>query len=204
MSRFLLLLAISTLSCTSLFSSTPKEPQKMSTQASTTQNPTVLFKTTLGDFTVELYPEKAPISVKNFLQYVNEGQYDKTIFHRVIEGFMIQGGGFTANMQQKAVHDPITNEADNGLSNKRGTLAMARTGEINSATAQFFINTVDNPFLNFRSKDPSGYGYAVFGKVISGMDVIDLIKKVKTADKGPFQNVPVTPVEIITAKATTK
>jgi len=199
MFHFLLLLTISLISCTNLFSSTPKDIQ-MSKPSTTTQNPTVLLKTSLGDITIELYPEKAPISVQNFLQYVKDGQYDHTIFHRVIEGFMIQGGGFTADMQQKPVRAPIKNEADNGLSNKRGTVAMARTGEINSATAQFFINTVDNPFLNFRSKDASGYGYAVFGKVTSGMDVVDQIKKVKTTDKGPFQNVPSTPVEIISAK----
>lgn len=178
------------------FSSNAKDAQ----MTEKTKNPIVLLKTNQGDIKVELFADKAPISVKNFLQYVNEGFYNHTIFHRVIEGFMIQGGGFTKDMQQKSTHAAIKNEAENGLSNKRGTLAMARTSDVNSATAQFFINTVDNPFLDFKGKTPREYGYCVFGKVIDGMDVVDKIKKVKTSTKGPFENVPVETVEIIEAK----
>ena len=162
--------------------------------------PVVLIKTSAGDITVELDGEKAPNSTKNFLQYVKEGHYNNTIFHRVISGFMIQGGGFTKDMKQKSVHAPIAIESDNGLSNKRGTIAMARTSDPNSATAQFFINTVDNDFLDFKSKTPSGYGYAVFGKVTSGMDVVDKIRKVKTGNKGAFSDVPVETVEILDVK----
>ncbi len=162
------------------------------------EHPKVLIKTSLGDITVELYEDKAPISVKNFLQYVQDGHYNGTIFHRVIPNFMIQGGGFTSDMKQKTVRAPIKNEATNGLLNTRGTLAMARTSDINSATAQFYINTVDNKFLNY--KNDREYGYAVFGKVIDGMDVVDAIEKVKTGSKLPFENVPVTTVEIIEAK----
>jgi peptidyl-prolyl cis-trans isomerase B (cyclophilin B) len=165
-----------------------------------TQNPVVLLKTNKGDIKIELNAEKAPISVKNFLQYVNEGHYDHTIFHRVIDGFMIQGGGFTADMKQKPTHAPIQNEADNGLLNKRGTIAMARTSDVNSASAQFFINVSDNSFLDFKGKNPRDYGYAVFGKVIEGMDTIDKIKNAKTGSKGPHENVPVEPIEIIEAK----
>lgn len=180
------------------FAATPQEADMSNTAKAA--NPTVLFKTSLGDIKVELYPEKAPITVKNFLQYVNEGHYNHTIFHRVIDGFMIQGGGFTANMQQKPVHAAIVNEADNGLKNTKGTLAMARTGEVNSATAQFFINVSDNSFLDFRAKNPRDYGYCVFGKVTEGMNVVDKIKAVKTGTKGPFENVPNETVEIIEAK----
>jgi peptidyl-prolyl cis-trans isomerase A (cyclophilin A) len=166
-------------------------------------NPTVLFKTSLGEFTVELYPEKAPITVKNFLQYVQDGHYNQSIFHRVIPGFMIQGGGFSADMKEKSGRAPIKNEADNGLKNERGTLAMARTAVVDSASAQFFINVANNDFLNFRDKSPRGYGYAVFGKVTEGMDVVDKIVKVPTASKGPHENVPTTPVEILDAKVIT-
>ncbi len=198
MKQVCLLLVLSMMSLASLcFSSTPKDQQPMTDKQ---KNPIVLIKTTQGDIKVELYADKAPLSVKNFLQYVNEGFYDHTIFHRVIEGFMIQGGGFTKDMQQKTTHATIKNEAENGLSNKAGTLAMARTSDVNSATAQFFINTVDNPFLDFKGKSSSAYGYCVFGKVIEGMDVVNKIKKVKTANKGPFENVPVETVEIIEAK----
>lgn len=164
------------------------------------KNPTVLIKTSAGDITVELFADKAPISTKNFLEYTKEGHYNHTIFHRVIGDFMIQGGGFTKDMEQKPTKAPIQNEADNGLSNKKGTIAMARTGEVNSATAQFFINTVDNPFLDFKSKNPREYGYAVFGQVIEGMPVIEKIRKEKTGTKGPFENVPVNAVEIIEVK----
>ncbi|MEI8365713.1 MAG: peptidylprolyl isomerase [Parachlamydiaceae bacterium] len=164
------------------------------------KNPIVLIKTTAGDITVELNAEKAPASVKNFMTYVNEGHYNGTIFHRVIDGFMIQGGGFTKDMQQKSVHAPIAIESDNGLLNKRGTLAMARTSDPNSATAQFFINVSDNAFLDFKGKNQRDYGYAVFGTVTNGMNVVDQMKKVKTSTKGPFENVPVDPIEILDVK----
>ncbi len=158
----------------------------------------VLVKTSLGDMTIELYPDKAPKSVENFLAYVNSGFYDGTIFHRVIDNFMIQGGGFTRDLRQKPTRPAIPNEAKNGVSNTRGTLAMARTGDPNSATAQFFINVVDNPRLDYTS-DASGatWGYAVFGKVVSGLDVVDKIKAVPTGAQGPFKSdVPTTPVVI--------
>ena len=183
------------------FSSTPQEAKDMSTSS---KKPVVLIKTTAGDIKVELDAEKAPGTVKNFLQYVNEGHYDGTIFHRVIEGFMVQGGGFTKDMQQKSVHTPIKIESDNGLKNTRGTLAMARTSDPNSATAQFFINVVDNSFLDFRAKNPNGYGYTVFGHVTEGMDVVDKIRKVKTSTKGPFENVPVEGIEILDVKLMTQ
>jgi peptidyl-prolyl cis-trans isomerase B (cyclophilin B) len=156
----------------------------------------VRLETSLGEIIVELYPDEAPISVENFLGYVEAGFYDGTIFHRVMDGFMIQGGGFTADMTQKPTNKTITNEADNGLKNKRGTVAMARRPDPNSATAQFFINTVDNRPLDHTGKNPQGWGYAVFGKVVEGMDVVDAIAKVKTGTKGSFQNVPVEPVVI--------
>lgn len=181
------------------FASTAKD-LPMSNGQTSNLHPIVLLKTTKGDIKIELDAEKAPITVKNFLDYVNEGHYDHTIFHRVIDGFMIQGGGFTPDMQQKSTHAAIKNEADNGLVNKRGTIVMARTSDVNSATAQFFINVVDNSFLNFKSKNPREYGYAVFGRVIEGMDVVDKIKNVKTGTKGPFENVPVEAVEILEAK----
>lgn len=160
------------------------------------ENPMVVLKTTLGDITIELYPDKAPETVANFLQYVRDGHYNGTIFHRVIDGFMIQGGGFTPDMEQKPTRSPIRNEASNGLRNERGTIAMARTIEPHSATAQFFINVVDNDFLNFQSPDPRGYGYCVFGKVVSGMDVVDQIKAVATTTHGFHENVPLEPIII--------
>ena len=157
----------------------------------------VILETSLGAIKVELYPDKAPISVKNFLAYVKEGHYDGLIFHRVIRDFMVQGGGFTKEMKERgSKHPPIKNEADNGLSNDRGTLAMARTSVVDSATAQFFINVVNNDFLNHRGKTPQGYGYAVFGKVVEGMDVVDKIRAVPTVNRGMFQDVPSTPVTI--------
>jgi peptidyl-prolyl cis-trans isomerase A (cyclophilin A) len=158
----------------------------------------VLIKTNLGEMTVELYPDKAPKTVENFLAYVNGKFYDGTIFHRVIDNFMIQGGGFTPELRQKATRPAIVNEAKNGLSNSRGTLAMARTGDPNSATAQFFINVVDNPRLDYTSDaNGSTWGYCVFGKVISGLDVVDKIKAVPTGAQGPFKSdVPTTPVVI--------
>jgi peptidyl-prolyl cis-trans isomerase A (cyclophilin A) len=148
----------------------------------------VKFQTSLGDFTVEVYPDKAPKTVENFLQYVKDKHFDGTVFHRVMDGFMVQGGGFTADMVQKPTREPIPLEAKNGLKNDRGTIAMARTGNPNSATAQFFVNVVDNNGLNAPS--PDGYGYAVFGKVITGMDTIDKIRTAPTGNKGMFQNVP--------------
>ncbi|MBP3734533.1 MAG: peptidylprolyl isomerase [Desulfovibrio sp.] len=154
------------------------------------ENPVVLLETTSGDILVELYPDKAPETVANFLKYVDNGFYNNTIFHRVIPGFMIQGGGLTARMQQKDTEAPIKNEADNGLKNDRGTIAMARTMDPHSATAQFFINLVDNDFLNFQAPSGNGWGYCVFGKVTEGMDVVDKIAKVKTTTVGMYQDVP--------------
>lgn len=161
-------------------------------------NPVVVIETTMGDITVELFKDKAPISVENFLAYAKDNFYRGTIFHRVIRGFMIQGGGFAQDMSRKETRPPIENEATNGESNKRGTIAMARTNVINSATSQFFINTVDNGNrgLDHRSNKPEEYGYAVFGKVIDGMDVVDKIERVNTGNSGPYQNVPTEPVVI--------
>ncbi len=161
------------------------------------KNPVVVMKTSLGDVKIELDPQKAPITVKNFLEYVKSGFYSGTIFHRVIPGFMIQGGGFTVDMQEKQTRAPIKNEGGNGLKNDRGTIAMARTGYPDSATAQFFINVVNNDGLNRPA--PDGYGYAVFGKVISGMDVVDKIAKVKTVMRMGMQDVPEAPVVIKSA-----
>ena len=151
------------------------------------------FKTSKGTFTVQLFDKQAPISVENFLKYADEGFFAGTVFHRVISGFMIQGGGLTADLKNKRGHAPIKNEATNGLKNKRGTLAMARTNDIDSATSQFFINLVDNDFLDNR---PGNYGYAVFGRIDSGMDVVDAIAGVKTGSKGGHQDVPVETVTI--------
>ena len=150
----------------------------------------------MGTITLELDEAKAPATVANFAQYAKDGHYDGTIFHRVIDGFMIQGGGFTRDMNQKKTHEPVRNEAMNGLKNRRGTIAMARTMVVDSATSQFFINLVDNDFLDFQSPTPQGFGYAVFGKVTAGMEVVDAIAKVKTGSAGPHQNVPETPVVI--------
>ena len=171
---------------------TAAEPQKQESNM-------VILKTSKGDITLELYPDKAPLTVANFLRYVDAGFYNGTIFHRVINGFMIQGGGFTRDMQQKSTQEPIKNEAANGLKNTRGTIAMARTSVPDSATAQFFINVVDNGFLDFKSPDPRGIGYCVFGRVVSGMEAVDAIKSVRTA----AQDVPVETVEIISAARTT-
>jgi peptidyl-prolyl cis-trans isomerase B (cyclophilin B) len=144
----------------------------------------------MGTITLELDSGKAPITVGNFVEYAKSGHYDGTIFHRVIDGFMIQGGGFTKDMNQKPTEAPIRNEAMNGLKNQRGTIAMARTMEVDSATSQFFINLVNNDFLDFTAPTQRGFGYAVFGKVVDGMEVVDAIAKVKTGFKGPHQNVP--------------
>jgi peptidyl-prolyl cis-trans isomerase B (cyclophilin B) len=151
-------------------------------------NPIVCIQTNMGSIVIELYPKKAPVTVKNFLRYVEDGFYNGTIFHRVINRFMIQGGGFTENYKKKKTFAPIKNEADNGLKNEVGTIAMARTSDPNSATAQFFINTANNTFLNYTAPDANGWGYAVFGKVIKGMDVVDKIEKVKTGRGGPFNS----------------
>ncbi|AYM79467.1 peptidyl-prolyl cis-trans isomerase [Janthinobacterium agaricidamnosum] len=159
--------------------------------------PHVALKTSMGEIVLELNQEKAPQSVANFLQYVKSGYYKGTVFHRVIDGFMIQGGGFDKNMKQKATKAPIKNEAQNGLQNVTYSIAMARTGDPHSATAQFFINVNDNGALDYPGRD--GFGYTVFGKVIKGMDVVDKIKAVPVTDKGPHQNVPVTPVVIESA-----
>ena len=162
-------------------------------------NPKVLLHTSMGDITVELYPEKAPKTVDNFLQYVKDGFYDGTVFHRVIPNFMIQGGGWTRDLQHKRARAPIHNEANNGLSNTRGTLAMARTNDPHSAAAEFFINVVDNKRLDYVG-DANGvvsWGYCVFGKVVDGLDTVDKIKAVETGPQGPFQtDVPKTPVLI--------
>ena len=159
----------------------------------------VKLVTDKGDIVLELYPDKAPVTVDNFLQYVKDGHYNGTVFHRVINGFMVQGGGLNDKMQLKATDKPIQNEADNGLKNEPYTIAMARTSDPNSATSQFFINVADNNRLNFTSKTPSGWGYAVFGKVVDGKDVVDKIKAVPTTTKGMYQNVPQPPVPIISA-----
>lgn len=157
----------------------------------------VIFSTSMGDITIELMSEEAPISAKNFLDYVDAGFFDGTIFHRVIPGFMIQGGGFTEDMNQKPAQAPIKNEADNGVKNTRGTLSMARTSDINSATTQFFINLKDNEFLDHGTRD---FGYAVFARVVEGMDVVDKIGGVKTGNKGSHSDVPMEPVVTNTAR----
>ena len=156
----------------------------------------VTLKTNFGDITLELFEDKAPKTVENFLAYVKEGFYDDTIFHRGIDGFMIQGGGFTADMDQKDTKDTIENEANNGVANEIGTIAMARTNDPHSATAQFFINVGNNSFLNHTSESVNGWGYCAFGKVTDGMDVVEKIKSVKTGSSGYHQDVPVEPVVI--------
>lgn len=161
--------------------------------------PTVRLDTSLGVIDIELDSERAPVSVDNFLAYVADGHYDGLLFHRVDPGFMIQGGGFTPSMEKRPGRDPIVNEADNGLPNLRGTVAMARTNVVHSATAQFFINLVDNAFLDHRSKTTSGWGYAVFGRVTNGMEVVDAIAKVQTGTVGSFRDVPREPVMIRSA-----
>ena len=160
------------------------------------KNAIVKLKTSEGDITIELNGDKAPITAENFLKYIEEGFYDDTIFHRVIPNFMIQGGGFNADMQQKQAHPNIKNEADNGLKNDRGTIAMARTPDPDSASSQFFINLKNNDFLNFKDKSMQGWGYCVFGKVISGMEVVDKIATVKTGAKKGHQDVPTQTIRI--------
>jgi cyclophilin family peptidyl-prolyl cis-trans isomerase len=158
----------------------------------------IRFETSLGDFTIELYPAEAPVTVENFLQYVDDGHFDGTIFHRVIPGFVIQGGGMTEDMSQKRTRAPIENEATNGLKNLRGTLSMARTNDINSATSQFFVNLVDNAFLDHQG--PRNYGYAVFAKVVEGMDVVDRIAAVETGRRRGHDEVPLEPVVVTSAR----
>ena len=166
-------------------------------QAHAADEPKVKLSTSMGDIVVQLNAEKAPKSVENFLQYVRDKHYDGTVFHRVIDGFMIQGGGFTPDMQQKKTRAPVPLEARNGLKNDKYTIAMARTGDPNSATSQFFINVKDNDALN--APNPDGHGYTVFGKVVQGTEVVDKIRAVATGNKGPMQNVPTTPVLIESA-----
>jgi peptidyl-prolyl cis-trans isomerase B (cyclophilin B) len=160
----------------------------------------IKLTTTLGDIVLELFADKAPATVANFEQYVKDGHYDGTIFHRVINGFMIQGGGFTADMEQKDTRDPIQNEANNGVSNKNYTIAMARTMDPHSASAQFFINVADNAFLDHTSQSAQGWGYAVFGEVVAGKDIVDRIKTVATGRSGMHQDVPKEAVSIIKAE----
>jgi peptidyl-prolyl cis-trans isomerase A (cyclophilin A) len=171
----------------------------LATPAALAANTHVLLATSMGNIEIELFDDKAPISTQNFIDYVKQGHYDQTIFHRVIPGFMIQGGGFDASMNQKKTNAPIKNEADNGLRNERGTIAMARTSQVDSATSQFFINVVNNNSLNHSGTSPSAYGYAVFGQVVKGMDVVDKIVAVETGNVGGHQNVPRQPVTIISA-----
>ena len=159
----------------------------------------VKLETTKGTIEIELDEKAAPKTVANFLQYVRDGHYDNTVFHRVIGNFMVQGGGFAPGMKQKSTREPIANEADNGLANQHYTVAMARTGDPHSASAQFFVNVADNDFLNFRSKDASGYGYCVFGKITGGKDIVDQIAGVRTGSKGFHQDVPVDDVMIVKA-----
>ncbi len=160
----------------------------------------VKLATTQGDIIVQLYPEKAPLTVQNFLDYVNEGFYNGTLFHRVIPGFMVQGGGFTPGLRQKKTLPPIKNEANNGLQNQRGTLAMARTSAIDSATSQFFINVAENKFLNYRGSNSNEYGYTVFGSVIEGIETVDKIATVLTTTSGYFENVPAEDIVITSAQ----
>lgn len=175
----------------------PTSPASPTTPApAKAANPRVALETSLGKIVIELDPVKAPKTVENFLGYVKSGFYDGTIFHRVIPGFMIQGGGFTADMKQKTTQAPIPNEADNGLKNKRGTLSMARTNDPMSATSQFFVNVNDNRSLDYTAKTAGGWGYAVFAKVVEGMEVADKIVNVKRGNRGPYGDVPETTVEI--------
>jgi peptidyl-prolyl cis-trans isomerase A (cyclophilin A) len=192
--RSLLLAAVSLLLHANLHAQNAPAPQSPASTA-----PQVKLSTSAGDIVLELYPDKAPNTVENFLQYVSDKHYDGTIFHRVIDGFMIQGGGLTANLQQKPTRAPIPIESANGLKNDKYTLAMARTANPNSATAQFFINVGDNAFLNYKAPTAQGWGYTVFGKVIAGLEVVDQIRAVPTDNQGMYQNVPRTPIVINSA-----
>jgi cyclophilin family peptidyl-prolyl cis-trans isomerase len=175
------------------------KPQEV-VMAEETKNPVVTLTTSMGDIRIELNADKAPITTQNFLDYANEGHYNGLIFHRVISGFMIQGGGFDSAMSQKKTKSPIKNEAANGLKNVSGSIAMARTNVIDSATSQFFINVKDNDFLDHKNTSPDGYGYAVFGQVIEGMDVVRSIENVKTGNRGMHQDVPAQAVVIHSVK----
>ena len=196
MRSMLTLSLIAGLACTSQ----PAQADDKASKKKMTANPKVELTTNLGSMTVELDPAKAPKTVANFLQYVEKGQYDNTIFHRVIRDFMIQGGGFTPDGRKKDTDAPVMNEADNGLRNLPGTIAMARTSDPHSATAQFFINVVNNPFLNHRDKTTRGWGYTVFGRVTAGMDVVEKIRQVKTGARGRFPNAPQEDVIIVKAR----
>lgn len=190
------LLLLPTLALAQQATTTAAKPA--TTVATEAAAPKVVFTTSVGDFTVELYPDKAPKTVENFLEYVNSGFYDGTAFHRVVDNFMVQGGGFTRELKHKPTRPAITNEANNGLSNMRGTLAMARTMDPHSATAQFFVNVVDNPRIDYSGdQNAQTWGYCVFGKVISGMDVIDKIKALPTGAMGPFLSEVPTPLPVI-------
>ena len=191
-------LSIASLVCLLAFAAPAAPPAKA--PAAPVASPRVALETTKGRIVIELYPDKAPKTVKNFLDYVKSGQYNGTIFHRVIPDFMVQGGGFTADMTEKPTRAGIQNEADNRLLNQRGSVAMARTPDPHSARAQFFINLKNNGFLNHTAKNPQGWGYAVFGNVVEGMDVVDAIAAVPTTTKGPYANVPTQP--IVVQKAT--
>jgi len=191
---------ISGLTALYLLSGSASADQQLDKPQSTSNDTTmVTLKTSHGDIEIELDAKSAPNSVENFLQYVKDGHYNGVIFHRVIPNFMIQGGGFTPDMEQKPTRASIVNEADNGLKNDKYTLAMARTNEPHSASSQFFINTKDNDFLNFTSASPSGWGYAVFGKVVSGTEIVDQIEAVRTGQVGPYGDVPLEPVIIESA-----
>ncbi len=192
--------SISAKNTDALKKSKAKKTDNKKTEKKSSNTVNILMKTNIGDIKLELYPDKAPVTVENFLSYVKDNFYDKLIFHRVIENFMIQGGGFDEKLQQKPTKAPIVIESDNGLKNERGTIAMARTRDPNSATCQFFINHIDNNALNFRSKDISGYGYAVFGKVTEGMDIVDRIATVPTGTVGFMQDVPQYLIQIETIK----
>jgi len=188
---------VASLVCLLAFAAPAAQPApKAKAQSPAAASPRVLLETTKGKIVLELNAEKAPKTVKNFLDYVKAGHYNGTVFHRVIPGFMIQGGGMTPDLTEKPTRPPIPNEADNGLLNQRGTIAMARTADPNSATSQFFINVANNGSLNFRGKTPAGWGYAVFGNVVEGMDVVDAIVNVPTTTKGPYENVPKEPILI--------
>jgi cyclophilin family peptidyl-prolyl cis-trans isomerase len=163
-------------------------------------NPHVLLETNAGDILIELYPDKAPATVKNFLRYVDDGHYDETLFHRVVRGFVIQGGGYGRDMVKRPTHDPIPNEAVNGLSNEKGTVAMARTPDKDSARDEFFINAADNPVLDHKDETDEGYGYAVFGRVVEGEDVVKKINWKVTKPKDFFTDLPVEPVVIVAAR----
>ena len=198
MKKLLSIFTVAAAASISLAQTNTNETAKMSEpEQKTSAAPIIVIDTSLGAIKAELYADKAPITVSNILAYVDSGFYNGTIFHRVIKGFMIQGGGFTEDMRQKNTNAQIKNEAANGLKNQRGTLAMARTSVVDSATSQFFINHKDNDFLNFRAPNPQGFGYCVFGKVVEGLDIVDKIADVKTGNKMGHGDVPVDPVTIL-------